>query len=422
MTDFDDVFAFSASQVSKWRGCPRAWGYSYIDNRKTPAGPGAALGSQVHKELENWLTEKVVPDSQIARALTPLLPHPDHKDLLVEQPIRVLFPVGAARGFIDLLVLKPKPEFWPVGWEWSPDIPVVVDHKTTKDIQSYALTEDGLKSDVQAILYGIAARVEISRKRGCALSDVPEVDLSWGYTKTAGSRQVRAVRVRQSLALVEEHLPPILAVAADIRAAKTHAITEDLPANLDHCGAYGGCSYKDDCSAYKTRIFANPWASVDPTVANELVSLTTQSHRMTEPNVSAVLERLKNKKKAPMAPEPEVAASAPGAATPAPTQKVTSEPELAPIDASGTEAPAPEPVRLNPPDAAAASSSKTTKVAKPKAAEEPVVNLSLQEEFVALAKKCIDAGELTAAAQLLTSAQYHLKGQQNALDAVMGAG
>lgn len=352
----EDVFEFSASAITKWRQCNRAYGYTYVLGQRAPAGAGAALGTAIHKELETWLLQKTVPENKFARSLTALGPHPDHPNLHIEKPLRLLFPVGAARGFIDIFIPEPDPKFLPKGWKWSPDIPSVHDWKSTASIDKYALTEDELLGNVQGILYGIEARAFVAKTRKVKLTDIPEVDLSWNYSSTKGKRHEKAVRVRQTLAHVDEHLPGILSDAEAMRAAKFAGpeSLNDLDGNLDQCDAFGGCPHKDSCTAYAARKPFDPISALgghtDPVaIRNDLVTIGSQETK----RMSSTLDRLKNLKKKPMGAEKEAtpAAAATTAPTPAPAQVVTPEPELQAFDTSGLDTKPPAPVKLNPPDA-----------------------------------------------------------------------
>lgn len=239
-----DHFTFSASQISLFRDCPRKWAYNYIFGRKPEGGPGAALGTEVHSQLENWLTKKTMPEHVAARALLALLPHP-HEKLRVEHGFQLLTKSGVARGFIDVLIPDSTGIVLPEHLKTYPVLPIVIDHKTTANL-GYAKSEGDLEHDPQAILYGLEARVQAKT--------TDDVILNWGYTQTRGKAATKAVHLRQTQSMFEDGFLRILEDASQMSAIMASDCTElAVPFDTDACDDYGGCPHREVCPAYSAR-------------------------------------------------------------------------------------------------------------------------------------------------------------------------
>ncbi len=67
---------YSPSQLTNWRGCRRRWSFRYIAGIKTPPTPAQALGTRLHKQIEDWFMKGEAPaDARAAQGLR-LLPAP----------------------------------------------------------------------------------------------------------------------------------------------------------------------------------------------------------------------------------------------------------------------------------------------------------------------------------------------------------
>jgi hypothetical protein len=338
------------------------WAYRAIEGINAPSNKSAALGTQIHSELEAWLTSAKPPQHPAAIRSLPLLPVPTHPGLLVEHPFRLLFPVGAARGYIDLLIPRPVVESMPAypvtGGAWSETIPVVIDHKSTGHIEKATENKD-LRTDPQALLYGAEAR-RLTDSRG-------DVDLVWNYLATT-SPKTKVLHLRQTLPMLEDGLGVLLEDAKTMAAEKATALkAKDLKYDLRTCDKYGGCPYRAQCPAYMRSLFANlesgalssalsgnllasmasiPYASVTYPVPMKGTMTTA-----TAPSTS-LLARLRAAKATPPKTVEVPAASGPPAATVG-TQVVTPEPGLPSPDISGLSTPLPPGSSpINPPDAA----------------------------------------------------------------------
>jgi hypothetical protein len=343
----DEVFTFSASGISTARGCGRKAVYRYVNGISTEPNASAKLGTAIHSEMERWYLEKVVPEIAATRRLLPLAPNPTHPGVHVERPFRILLPVGAARGFKDLLVERPESRLMPTGYDWSPERPAVFDWKSTSNL-IYAKTEDDLVKDPQAILYGAAARLAVARK----VRDVPEVDLQWTYTSTKRNES-RPVRVRQTLTILEDGLAEVIQTATEMRQTFADAASlgekgvNETPYDLRECEKYGGCPHREYCTAFQhfASFGSGPTVGLDPPeaavtlpVATPPAALRRKDSKMVESNT---LARLRNagktppKAAAPEAPPAAATEAAPEAVKPSP------EPPLPKPDTSGLDTPLP---------------------------------------------------------------------------------
>lgn len=349
-----ELFVFSASGISTYRGCGRKAAYRYIGGIVTEPNASAKLGTAIHSEMERWYLNKEVPTIAAARRLLPLAPNPTHPDVVVERAFRLLLPVGAARGFKDLFVPRPEARLMPdpTEWDWSGDRPAVFDWKSTSNL-AYAKSEADLVTDPQAILYGAAARIAVARK----VVDVPEVDLQWTYTSTKRA-DAKAVRLRQTLPILEDGLGEVIATATEMRKtfAEASALGEkgvdETPYDLRECDRYGGCPHRDYCTAFQHyavygRALPDPNA-LDAeyeavTVATPTPNVPAALRRRKEPAVSSTLARLRAAAKTPPAvtPAPEVQPPAESATAPDAVTKPSPEPGLPTPDTSGLDTPIP---------------------------------------------------------------------------------
>jgi len=250
----------SASSIALAERCPRAWWLRYREKLKPPeltwrqakrakargdrlpAGAySKALGTEVHRLAEIYLT---VPPRKAARliewsdlpgqclhALVPLLPPAGS---VSRRDVEAAFSVAVAgvrfRGKIDILAGSTA-EVW--------------DHKTSRDIRTYALLphsvserlrqpKRSLRDDLQACLYALY-RAQRSRTSGALCR--------WNYTETQ--------RARRALPVVQ-YIPRTHALSVAERAARVAKRVEglreidDATPNTTACHQYGGCWYRSE--------------------------------------------------------------------------------------------------------------------------------------------------------------------------------
>lgn len=226
-------------------GCPRRWAWEKIAGLARPQHPSAALGEEVHGQLERYLREGVPPDDStragaIADAGLDDLPALASPDLSVERQFK--FEDGGVNwsGRKDL-------EYRDAG------IYVVHDHKTTSDFK-WAKSKADLRTDPQAIIY---AREALRRLP----DDV--IRLDWLYLATSGKPRAKRVSLRvlrdeNSRAMAE--LVPVGREMVAHRIAGTDPLS--LPYNDKACFAYRQrCHYADRCNLASTSSFASYMSS-----------------------------------------------------------------------------------------------------------------------------------------------------------------
>jgi hypothetical protein len=351
--DKAEGWTVSASQIKRWRECPRAWGFEYIQGLRPPPSKAAALGSAVHRLLELHFKSEPWPEDadpkviKLARAVidSGALPSPgffvepenvERAFLLKSGPIQI-------RGFIDLLVPKARP-------------PMVADHKTSSDPARYGLKPETLGDDIQATIYAAAA---------LDLFGVDRVECQWTYVRTRGKSEVIPVRApldRESTRenLNRDVLPPareILEVVAQHEAEGVQPL--DLPPVPESCGNWGGCAHAEYCPRTRDQLLtAAGW--IEPNTQNEEQGTETMS----------LIEMLKAKKAAQAAQTPN----------PEPETKTEEAPKAAPK--KGKKLPPP---RINAPE----SEADTAPEATPEATPEPEAAPSPSPEAIEFSRSIV---------------------------------
>lgn len=225
---------FSATQIENFLLCPRRWGWDKID--RIPRKPNAALelGLCVHAQIENWLAFEIPFDfthksGEIAYSGRDYLPHPRTPGMQVEEMFVLEMGGHQWIGLKDIQILK------------RPGCPpLVVDHKTTKDVSLYAKSPDELRENVQACLYAADAMVR---------ADSESCELVWIYYQTQGARKAHPVRLTVTRDDVEPTLRRVCEAADTMAAIRAAGLTaKDLPPNVASCDAFGGCPYVDHCN------------------------------------------------------------------------------------------------------------------------------------------------------------------------------
>jgi hypothetical protein len=242
----------SASQIQTFVDCPRKWAWRVIEGVEEPPNKSAELGRAVHSELEKYLTGGEIdftsevgyiaasgihhlpkpgawvadPPSEDGVAKLRWVPTPG---LLVEQEFHFEGPSGHTYlGYKDL-----------------EEPGIVTDHKSTNDLK-WQKTEDELRADIQATLYA----VDYFRKH----PEEPTVALRWVYYQTRNSKKsaVTFIHVNQAETwqrfLAIEKIAERMAAAVVPKENGEPVRALDLPANVNHCSAYGGCPHQGRCN------------------------------------------------------------------------------------------------------------------------------------------------------------------------------
>ncbi len=267
---------FSASQINKWRECQRKWGWRYIAHVPDPAGPAAALGTEVDDtQLQPYLREGRPLDftresGYIAAPGLTYLPLPQSHGLQVQKHFVLGSPTSkdfGYQGYIDLwLPLGGLPEQYPGGVDETPPehrYPVVCDFKTTSNFKYQKHARD-LATDVQAQLYATWAMFETKART---------IDLVWVYFATKKPYKAKRTHLRVVSDDVGDQFLAINSTAEEMWLAR-NTVTDplELPPNTDACESYGGCPYRHLCNLSPSQHIdaktAQHWAREEVSVSN----------------------------------------------------------------------------------------------------------------------------------------------------------
>jgi len=235
----------SASQVSKFRRCRRAFAFEYVEGLRPPPSTKQEFGLEMHSELEQWLKQNKPPSDSPAGETARQgiekgwLPIPsDH--LLVEKKFVFEWVPGVEMiGYIDCV--DPPRQF-------DTDYPIVIDHKSTSDLR-WAMSFSQLASDPQAIIYSVWAMLEYEK---------PQVRARWIYyaasnprngpRKPRGAKPVEVLFDSRDLdfqAKVSSISSDLIEIA-QIRREEIKGL--ELPPSPESCEVFGGCFHKSICS------------------------------------------------------------------------------------------------------------------------------------------------------------------------------
>lgn len=261
----------SPSQLEHWLGCQHKWGLSRI--RPSASTAAAEFGDRCHKIAEAYLTTGKYPDPATLEGRTViaglhLLPTPGsaavecvgtmwvdrdgnvHPDAVTYVAGKV---VGTHTSECALGLLFPNPVCrcgGLIGYSFRLDmlygyVPgrhiVVSDHKTTGDME-HAKTIGELEDDPQRIIYAHWAATTWG---------VESVTVTWIYyqreTKHAKAK-TEHVTFTESAARIAERFRALHPTVIDM--VRARALPPDyLPKTLTYCGAFGRCSYRNECHA-----------------------------------------------------------------------------------------------------------------------------------------------------------------------------
>jgi hypothetical protein len=380
------VFSASAIELADDRvpergGCRRAWAHRYIDGLrkaemtweqvleweawakdhgywsepaanagivKPVAGQrSASLGTRTHLYAQWYVTGAATADAdvygprrlidweslpgQVLQSMLPLLPPAGSVAReLAEISFELEVDGVKLRGLIDLLL----DEVW--------------DHKTTRDIRTYALLPDvvahaigaperSLKSNLQACIYALHRAKSTD---ATADAKTEGVTCRWTYGETDRTR--RALQVVQDIPV--QHALQVVQGAADFaRQLAEYETSDAAPPNTLACDKYGGCWYRGQpCKVRRDYGRIALLLEKDETEMAE--------KKMSFAELRKATQAAKEGAEAPKAETP--APAAPAAAKPKFTPKKVAptapEPEPA-AEPEETEAPAEEPVEDNAP-------------------------------------------------------------------------
>lgn len=238
----------SASQIKTYRECVRKWALEKIAGLRGPETVSQKLGKDVDDNyLQPYLRDgKPIDKSTRAGAIAASgldwLPQPKWRGLEVQKKVVLVSPTRKFQylGYKDLwLPYGGQPGFFD-------EKPVVGDFKTTKSIRKWALNEEGLRKDPQAVIYAVNAILETKSK---------EINLSWLYLQTEGTPIALPTQITVHTDEVAHHFAGIEKDGLEIvklweqkpedKDPIEYALS--IPGNKDACGNYGGCPFQHHC-------------------------------------------------------------------------------------------------------------------------------------------------------------------------------
>lgn len=258
-----DLRFLSVSQVDKGDSCLRSWWYQYPGKIKPPPSPWQERGTRGHSDVERYekTGDRAVGPS-VARGL--FMVPPPGPDLLVEWDILlrpgVIYPTPLTSAHSPQLLLDAPLRFAGVpilgkidvthgrGLNYgAEDVTSTRDPEGTIEVcdwkfvgsDKFILTPDELTSSTQ--LAGYAEWVWQVRPQ------TPQVRLSLGYFPDKGRpRKVTRLVRREEIVPQLEHAA---GVARSIARAARETDPENVDADTSACDKYGGCFFRDRCTA-----------------------------------------------------------------------------------------------------------------------------------------------------------------------------
>lgn len=240
-------------------GCPRKWGYRYLDKFGADLGPPLIDGIKYHEVCASLLRDGVMPQprmlqpgvilteddvrpeghfGKMARAALPLLPVKGPDLWLVEQSY--IIPWRTENGTEVTLDIKPDAH---TIWQKTPSGTLYfVDHKSCAG-RKWALTS--LADEVQANLYSYGL---------CELFEQPRADAVWIYVDKRTYEAWRLPHVfwkDKAEAWLHQNIDRAVDLIVTLREAAPEGC--QLPRDLNACEGKGKfCDYAGPCFSNKT--------------------------------------------------------------------------------------------------------------------------------------------------------------------------
>jgi hypothetical protein len=235
----------SATQIKQHRSCALQWYLQRVEGWTMPQSPSQALGEAIHLQVEQYLLEGKNPDlPSVENAMKKGYVPPTGGAYLVEEPkdyaMRILAADVPVKGRIDLLIPPAAGE----------SLVKVVDWKSASSFR-YVPEPDVLTRDVQGVLY---LKYAFENYPFATTGQFRHVYL---LTKGTGSKKVDAEVVDRPF--VDAQWAHIEQTVEDMKATATRPlpVVAQTQANLSHCSAYGGCSFRDRCPAASKGLVAS---------------------------------------------------------------------------------------------------------------------------------------------------------------------
>lgn len=295
----------SASQIKTFRECNRKWFKQKIKQISVPETRAMTIGKDVHSALETWANTGLEPDlstriGAIAHSGLKHLPEWGN-DLGAE--VNIADPAQGPLlrcsgvpwvGYIDLVA---PPRHDPERGALHVAPPIVIDHKTTKDLR-YVKSEDTLRGDPQVVSYARWAAekywgTDWTNVRGTA-ERIVNVRFVYYLTQFPRGSSAQTYKGEKSARVdfhlsVDQMVDPWRGFERDVsemldlarRAERGEIDDADVQPNWSSCDAWGGCPHRESCNKLNMESLSKLRSSKEGT---ELRAPRSLSDLLTDPS------------------------------------------------------------------------------------------------------------------------------------------
>jgi hypothetical protein len=235
------------THVKEFKACRLSWRYTAVEQVPRARKDSFEFGTLVHRELELWWLHGHVPQRPAARAvLGKLEPWLLERGIVrgegrAEWNFKVQVNGVTYGGQSDLVLVAPDGRV------------LVLDYKTSVDIDKYGLTDWQVANDLQLGVYASRVLHDLAPDADGAL--VAHVQVA---SRDSRDRMHDDPGFEPRVEIVDAWMPRERAMSIWASAANTVAQMvgtaalplADVPGNREHCEAYGGCAYRTRCHVY----------------------------------------------------------------------------------------------------------------------------------------------------------------------------
>jgi hypothetical protein len=216
----------SASQISLFKRCKRAWYLRYVEKIKEPPKPWLKKGNDFHRCIEkvedDYFDSDVI--EMVKIAFNKEILYVPNK-FLIEHPIKFnVNDMASIRGYVDFLDVSNGK---------------INDHKSISS-KKWALTEETIKTDLQLNIYGFWYLQKIPNKK--------HVYYRHNQLHKIDPDLSSFIEVKRSRDDVMDYwcneIKPIIDEIVDLY---LNCEKKNYLCNLDACKDYGGCGYELTC-------------------------------------------------------------------------------------------------------------------------------------------------------------------------------
>lgn len=242
---------------SQYGGCNRRWYFERVEGHKQEESDSKTDGTMGHALLATYLRTGQGPVGRVrmgkavrAAIAKGELPAPG-SDLQVEQRFDGQPQYDASGAHVPLDTAK---TLWLGGVPWDgyidlrfrrSDVPVILDHKFTSDIEGKLTAVPSLLGTIQLPVYCMdSLRVWPDAKRFI---------IAHHYVSRSGEQSLLRREI-VTLDQVLEREEQITGLVREIDLVRTARNQNDVRFNREACTAFGGCPHQSRCSAFKEKV------------------------------------------------------------------------------------------------------------------------------------------------------------------------